>query len=655
MTSHLRSGKVARGGFFIALIAWSLIAGKDVSWDVVNHHLYLPFSWLSGRFRTDLFGAGAQSYQNPIGYFPVYGLIRAGLPSWLIGIVLAAVGALIVWPLDRICRLVWPGHDASDAWHRTLALALCCVAPIFLILNGTTASDPVTNLMLIWATALTLESCCGAGQGMGGGRRAGTSGVLAGLATAVKLSNLLFAILLCLLWLLRWRLGQADLRRLWLFGAGLTVSFAVFAGPWMWWLWSDFGNPFFPLFNNLFDSEYAPKQALVQLRFVPSSLWELISRLWQMAGSSSFVVFEKFVPDIRPISVVVAAVLAAPLLGWRAGWGRLGSAPFWRAPAIQLSLFLAVAYLLWMRSSGNARYALPLLVMIGVLLVRAIERALPARAARIVLLTLLAVQAGIYFKMGDRRLAGVDWDGGPYIDFTVPARLRDEPLLHLAIGVQSNAAIAPFLARDGALASPLGEFALPTDGPLGARLRRLMDQWHGRTRVLFNAPDAVDPADVAFVHRATRAWLYPLGIDVDWNDCENIKLIASRHENREWATDSGRRPDRERDLRSCAVVYRPGRDLSTDAEQLVAERVFAIMEAACPKIFAPAPLASEHRIGGWWRHYLNSDAELNVSLHNGVTFSHFRSTKTIYFGSAEQVLTGENPIQCPTIDYQTPQ
>jgi hypothetical protein len=645
---HLRSGQAVRAGLFVALIAWTLIAGKDVSWDVVNHHLYLPFSWLSGRFRTDLFGAGAQSYQNPIGYFPVYGLIRAGLPSWVIGIVLGGVGALVVWPLDRICRLAWPGQETADVWHRAIALALCCIAPIFLILEGTTSSDPVTSLMVIWAVALSLEAPVDR-------RRAGIAGALAGLASAVKLSNLLFAFVLCLLWLLRWRLRQTDLRGTLAFGCGMLLSFAVFAGPWMWWLWTDFGNPVFPLFNNVFHSPYASQQAATMLRFVPSSPWQLVSRLWQMAGSSSFVTFEKFIPDVRPLAVFVAALLAALVLGARGGWRRVASAAIWRAPVVQLSTLLAVSYLLWMRSSGNARYALPLLILIGIPLVRAIERALPARVARIVLLTLLVVQAEMYFTLGDRRLASVDWDAGPYIDFQVPARLRDEPFLHLAVGVQSNAALAPFLAPAGALASPLGEFELPTDGPLGTRLRSLMDRWHGRTRVLFSAPDAIDPEDVAFVHRATRAWLYPLGIDVDWTDCEDIKLVASRHENRAWATDSGRRPDRERDLRSCAIVYRTDRDRAADAQRLVAERVFAIMEAACPRIFAPTPLASQHRLGGWWRHYLDTDAELSVSVYDGVTFSHFRSTKTAYFGSAEDVLNSKNPIQCPTIDYQTPQ
>ena len=63
--------------------AWALWAGKDVSWDVFNHQLYLPCSLVSGRYASDLFAAGPQSYQNPLGYLPFFGLAMSGLPSWL--------------------------------------------------------------------------------------------------------------------------------------------------------------------------------------------------------------------------------------------------------------------------------------------------------------------------------------------------------------------------------------------------------------------------------------------------------------------------------------------------------------------------------------------------------------------------------------------
>ena len=61
-------------------------------------------------------------------------------------------------------------------------------------------------------------------------------------------------------------------------------------------------------------------------------------------------------------------------------------------------------------------------------------------------------------------------------------------------------------------------------------------------------------------------------------------------------------------LLSCAVVDRPQRDPVTEAQLADANRVFAIMEAACPAVFSPTPLASEHVKGLWQRQYANTEA-----------------------------------------------
>src|SRR5262245_41491798 len=92
---------------YLITVGWVLLVGKDLSWDVLNHHLYLPFEWITGRIHSDLFGAGPQSYQNPLGYLPFYALVAHNYPSWVIGIVLASVHAMngiLAW---RIAARLW--------------------------------------------------------------------------------------------------------------------------------------------------------------------------------------------------------------------------------------------------------------------------------------------------------------------------------------------------------------------------------------------------------------------------------------------------------------------------------------------------------------------------------------------------------------------
>ena len=623
-----------------------MFAGKDVSWDVINHQLYLPFSWVTGRFRTDLFGAGGQSYQNPLGYFPIYALITLGLPAWVIGVVLSAVHALVLWPLSRIARVIWPRDNDEDFWWRVLAIALCCVAPIFLIHDGTASTDPLTSLFILWAVALSLER----GQANVADRRlAFRVGACLGLATAVKMSNAVFAVALVLVWLLKWIVGQADLGRFIAFAFGMIAAFALGAGAWMFWLWHDFDNPIYPLYNNVFHSPFASQEPLIFHRFVPLTALAALRRVWELATLSSYVSFEGFLPDIRPILATLAAVAALLALAVRGGWRRMAHRETWAAPGLQLAVSLVLMGGLWIRTSGNQRYGIALFMLIGVALVRSVQLVLPRKVGKVLLLTALTLQIAYFLVASEYRFGGTSWDGGPYLTYRVPERLRLQPFLHLTIGTQTNASVALFLDPRGALANPIGGMALPTTGPLGDRFESLLTQWRGRTRLLFVAPQSVTPKEVQFSQQGLRDLLYRLGLDVDWSDCEKIDVLLQGE-----APDSAviKAPDRR--LLSCAVLYRSERDTAIDQQRVRAEQVFAIMEAACPSLLGPPPLASEYGAHTWQRQYLNSEARLSVSLRDGVSISHFRRIHDSYFGSIDDVLNHRNLIQCPQIEYQTP-
>src|SRR5262245_22068315 len=68
--------------------AWTLLAGKDVSWDLLNYHYYLPYELLGGRLSQDFFAASGQSYLNPVGYVPFY-LMASGWHSVAASVALA--------------------------------------------------------------------------------------------------------------------------------------------------------------------------------------------------------------------------------------------------------------------------------------------------------------------------------------------------------------------------------------------------------------------------------------------------------------------------------------------------------------------------------------------------------------------------------------
>lgn len=623
-------------------IAWTMLAGKDASWDVFNHHLYLPFSLLTGRYTQDLFAAGPQSYQNPIGYVPFYLLVRAGLPSWLAGVALAALNAaLIAWPLHRVALSIWGAGAESRSW-RWLAIVAAWCAPAFLIVAGTSSIDPLCAGLSLIGLAAALEPRPRFRLLLAGG-------VALGLAVALKPSSAVFAIAVGAVGLVRGLAGQWRWPVLLAFWGATIGGFVAGAGFWSAWLWANFGNPFFPLFNQFFASPFAPAGPTVAYRFLPASPLDFVSRLWEMAEFRAYTVTEAFVPDLRPLPAVVGVSVGLVAAIWR---GRAPAAmrrAFWSRADVQLAVATFVAYLLWMATSGNARYAVAWFMMIGVVLVRAAQVSLPAPAAKVALGVVLALQMFVYVGSGDRRFMELAWDSRPYLVIGVPKRLVETPFLHLSTGMQSYASVASYLHPEGALINVSGQITLPADGPLGSELRRRLEAWRGKTRFLFLAPPRIDEPEIkAMVSAKSRFIAYRLGLAVDWSDCEKIWIdgdaYGSLDSRSPLAASKMHRADAP--LMSCRAVTADLRDENVDRELAVAEEIFALIESRCPRIFSPIPLATDIGDGVFQRRYTNTDARVNVSRTDGVTMAHFRSLNAVSLGSIEHVVANKGLDAC---------
>lgn len=462
----------------VATTAWVLIAGKDMSWDFLNHQLYLPFSLLTGRFGTDLLAAGPQSYQNPVGYLPMYGLVRSNMPAWMVAMVLAlAITAMQAWAMVRTARQVFGQSSSSREW-RFLAIALSFAAPVHMLLIGGTSNDPLCAALTLIALAIVLDPAASL-------RAVAMAGLATGLAIAIKPTSLVFGLPTAALAMVqvasrRWTLLKALQGVLW-----AVLAFAVVGGLWAYWLWIQFGNPTYPLLNQLFESPLAPTGATVSLRFLPQTAWDWLLRPLQVVQFKSFVTVEAFAPDLRPAAALFATVVAAVLVTRRHGLRRWLHAQTWLRADVQLVVFLALSYVLWMATSGNARYAIPWFMLSGLVLVRSVQHLWHKRLALMALLVLLGVQLIGYVGAGDRRLSPQPWGSGPYASFAIPNRLTTEPVLHLSLGVQSYAGLAPYLHHAGAFINLRGQMSLPNQGPLADLLNQELTRWKGRTRFLF--------------------------------------------------------------------------------------------------------------------------------------------------------------------------
>lgn len=608
--------------------AWTLVVGKDVHWDLVNHHLYLPFSLVSGRFQHDLFGAGPAAYQNPLGYLPFYAMVRGGWPSWAIGVALASLHGLVIWPVYRIAAGIWP--DVRDRLWRVMACALALVSPLFLTVVGTSSIDPLSNLLVLQATSLLMASATL--------RRATASGALIGLAFAMKPINAIFVIALFALALLRWSAGQATVRHLLGMACAAAITGAMAMGPWSWWLWHEFGNPLFPLYNQWFKSPFAPVEAGLSLRFAPTSAWDLLTRPFLMAGYAMYVATEMFTPDLRPAVAVVATALAGAKAVVH---GKLNRQVLSRAD-FQVLAFCVAAYVPWIFVSGNARYALPLSMLAGLVAVRSLQFALPATWARTSIALLLALQ-GLYFGIdGDHRMRPAQWDDKPYVQMEVPQPLRNEPFLHLVSGTQTFAAVALAMHPDGELINVIGQMSLPLDGPLGERLKEHLARWRGRTRVLVPLPMKDPGQDQLQVPADLRPMVdrlfQRLGIRANFSDCLAIRLMAPPLGKPERLAATV--------IASCGIVEREdGRGPGYDEAVKQANRVFSAAESSCPTVFSPPPMVTEGVPGLFARRYISSDAVLTLK-EGELILSHNRAMGLVLLGREQDILAGRPVDAC---------
>lgn len=615
----------------LALGVWTLLAGKDVGWDLFNHHLYLPFSLLSGRFETDLFAAGPQSYQNPVGYLPFYALVRSGMPAWAVGQTLAlGVGAVVVWGLQRLSRQMLGSRPADRDW-RLMAVAMALVAPVFLLVVGTSSTDPLCTALLLVTVVTALDPRAGT-------RAAVAGGLAMGLAVAIKPTMAIFALPAAALMATRALGGQWPARRLLAGWLAAVVAFGVAGGTWAWWLWTHFGNPTYPLFNQFFHSPLAPSGIVVALRFLPVDGWDWVTRVWDLAMFKPFTATEAFVPDLRPLAaalVLPVAALAATLRHGPAQWRQRST---WLRADVQLALFLALTWVLWLGTTGNARYGILWFLLAGPMLVLGVRHLVDHRRALVALGVLLGVQVASYVGAGDHRLLLTqNWDSREYLTTQVPQRLRDQPFLHLSVGVQSYAAVAPFLHHGGAFINVTGQMSLPTTGPLGELLAQRLAAWKGRTRFLFSPPVKPDNPKLALAIEAENwAQTHRLGLKIDATDCEVIQLLPPAPGAP--PLPQGRRSDTHYVL-SCGAIEQRRSDPALDRRLQQAARVFELLEARCPRIYGPRPMVSDYGPQITWRRYMNSDAKVEISEAEGVVLSHFRSPNPVFLGPAEHVIS----------------
>lgn len=246
--------------FFVCVFSWAIfisiplcLGEIGLSWDTLNHHIYLGWTAGQSRFDRDFLAASYQSYQFPYLYWPVYKLSTSGLSGAFSGAILATLSWLAVPPIWLIAQVCISGRRWFDVFMRMLAVVLAFLSILVLSLLDSTANDLLAAVPFVWAMAFALGAIDNDQQwNVKAFRLVIISGFLAGASVACKLSNGPLAILLPGLWLLSASTFKARALNTAMGVASTIVGFFIVYGYWGWELWVNFGNPIYPFYDSWF-------------------------------------------------------------------------------------------------------------------------------------------------------------------------------------------------------------------------------------------------------------------------------------------------------------------------------------------------------------------------------------------------------------------
>ena len=673
--------------FSILAVLISAWLGKELAWDTLNYHLYAGFSALHDRFQRDYFAAGPQAYLNPYAYVPFYLLVRSGLPALAIASVLAAVQGCVLWLTFELALATRPAAAPRVRIQLGLgAVALALTNPVLLQQFGSSFADIATTLPVLGGWLLLTRTLGAAGRLPAselGRLPVIGAGLLLGAATALKLTNAVPAVAsLALVCFVPQRLA---LRARWavLLCGAMAVGFLLVAAPWAWRLQETFGNPFFPLFNHLFRSSEFSTEPLKHYRFIPASLTEALLRPFAMVRSPALIHEELRAPDARyALLLVLAALLAlrSPVRSlWRRSRARASAArpgpasagaPSTAAPApdsprveLALAAGLVIAWILWLASSGNSRYFLPMACLTAVLISTTLNRLCAGRLAwhGVTLAVMLAACGTQLVRGADVRWSADSWDAHPWFEADIAPALEREQNLYLIMGVQSDSFLAPFLPARSGFIDVWGEYVFDPDGPNGVRIRERIAGYWPQVRVMLRG-DALHPdTDPREPHLASvNDALQDYGLEADPAACERIVVhglhAPERARTPRAAGRGGARasaPPHRTVILACRVLAAP-RTAAARAERLArraaADRVFEHLERACPQLFQPRGLLTQHLPGPhqdiWQRLYLNTDLTVWVSEGRLRFRDTIRGDATVDLGAADAWARAPLALSC---------
>lgn len=364
--------QLTRFCLFLFPVAYGLLAlayGQDANWDLRNYHWYNAYAFLNGRFGFDLLPSQTPYFYNPLIDLPLY-LVGTHTSAMKTSFLLAFIQGLNFVLLFTLARRVLAPHDGRTGWSLLVAFMGMMGGGVLGEL-GTSFYDNIVSLGVLGTlSVLTLRL----GQADEGKRvrwwKWLLAGIPVGIVSGLKLPTAVFAVGVGLAFFLYRATLRERVQRSALVATGMLLGFALGLGPWAVFLQSEFANPLFPYFNDLFLSPLAPAASARDMNFLPDGIEHLYFPL--LFTYDPLQVGEVPWRDLK-IALLYAILPLVLALRLRAapGYNILNDIATSRRAFVLMAG--VISYIVWQLMFAIYRYAIPLEMMAGLLLFLALD------------------------------------------------------------------------------------------------------------------------------------------------------------------------------------------------------------------------------------------------------------------------------------------
>jgi len=672
----------------LACIAWSALEGPSWSWDRAHYHEYAGHQWVNELLGRGFLPGGPQTFLNPLAFVPRHLLFMAGWSELAIASAVAAFQALGVWLVWLIARDRMPGHVGP-----AFAAALALLTPVFVSQLGTSYIDATTGV----AVLAGVFACRRAGDANRATLAwAALGGLAMGVATGLKLSNAIPALVAPLLFALAWGGASARvalrhrLSALLAFGLAASLGTALALGNWGLTLHREYRNPVYPIFDGAFnprpavatagtgpalegdDARSASPRALERAaglvrasgsRFVPETVGQAL--IWPLRIAdprlpTNMAYVEWHAPDPRLAILGVLALALALRTAARVMAGgetkRFADRPPAAGVDAPLLAFVAAWLALWMFSSANGRYGVTLLMLAAVPIAQiTLSLVRPERlrtAAIAAIVSLQAVFALVVQDRSDLLSRELGWRDAA-LKVELPASLVTEPAVHVVISFLSWSYLLPRMHPDSTMVN-LASLCRRADCPEGLSVERaasVLRESPGSLRLLTEVNE-IHGGRLRVGAKAVAAADHQIAdfdLKVDAERCEIFEVRPNL--SKVWLAASG--PDgqtlsKSNWVASCPLVTDPAAAAAAIAYRDRHAAVFRTLERACTReLGVPHGLILSDGHGSWTQLYLDRDIRIRIDQGRVSALRLRRETRVL--GSVEALSAQAAPVDCSAL------